>query len=133
LPEKQELFVKNNQQVPIASVAAIQPAPQPSTSPPLTYHPLPDKVPTLDPSAEVEYVMGYYQNYDEEYDDYKEPSCSNVNILGNTVHVWLDCTKGGCLIVPALFKAPDAFLVKANILVNTGAMANFVSKICPQA
>ncbi|PLW16903.1 hypothetical protein PCANC_20151 [Puccinia coronata f. sp. avenae] len=82
----------------------------------------------MDPSAEAELVMGNYRNYDEEYDDYKEPSCSNVNVPVNTVHVWLDCSQGGRLIVPAVFKAPDGVLVKANILVDTGAMANFASK-----
>ncbi|PLW30877.1 hypothetical protein PCANC_20109 [Puccinia coronata f. sp. avenae] len=82
----------------------------------------------MDPSAGAECVMGDYQNYDEEYDDYEEPSCSNVNVPVNTVHVRLDCTKGGRLIVPAMFKAPEGVLVKANILVDTGAMANFVSE-----
>ncbi|PLW58122.1 hypothetical protein PCANC_04120 [Puccinia coronata f. sp. avenae] len=127
-PKQQESFVKKNWQAPAASVAAIQQVPQPHNSPPLIYHPLPDNVPTMDPSAEAELVMGNYRNYDEEYDDYKEPSCSNVNVPVNTVHVWLDCSQGGRLIVPAMFKAPDGVLVKANILVDTGAMANFASK-----
>ncbi|PLW40620.1 hypothetical protein PCANC_13025 [Puccinia coronata f. sp. avenae] len=128
LQEQRETFVKKNRQTPAASVAAIHPIPQPPNSPPLTYHPIPEDAPLMDPLAGAECVMGDYQNYDEEYDDYEEPSCSNVNVPVNTVHVWLDCTKGGRLIVPAMFKAPEGVLVKANILVDTGAMANFVSE-----
>ena len=46
----------------------------------------------------------------------------------NTVHVRLDCFKGGFLIVPVSFKGPNGIMVAANILVDTGAMANSVIK-----
>jgi hypothetical protein len=46
----------------------------------------------------------------------------------NTVQFCLDCLKGGCLIVPALFNGPYGNRVTANVLVDMGAMAKFVSK-----
>ncbi|PLW40852.1 hypothetical protein PCANC_11024 [Puccinia coronata f. sp. avenae] len=127
--EQRELFVKRNQQNAIAEVSVIQNKdPSPAAAPPLTYQPALDPLEEVNPSELVEFVMGDYQNYDGEYDDYKEPSCLAVNVLVNTVHVRLDCSKGGRLMVPASFKGPNGVMVAANILMDTRAMANFVSK-----
>ncbi|PLW17012.1 hypothetical protein PCANC_11380 [Puccinia coronata f. sp. avenae] len=82
----------------------------------------------FDLSALAEYVMGDYQNYDEEYEDYGKPSNPAVNVPVNTVQVCLDCSKGNCLTVPALFNGPNGNRFTANILVDAGAMAKFVSK-----
>ncbi|KNZ59242.1 hypothetical protein VP01_1776g1, partial [Puccinia sorghi] len=43
-------------------------------------------------------------NHDEQYDDYEEADCAIVRV--STVHVRLDCSKGGRILVPASFKAP---------------------------
>jgi hypothetical protein len=72
--------------------------------------------------------MGNYQGFDEVYKDFIEASCAAVDVPISTVHVCLDCSKKGRLLVPASFKNPEGSWVTANILVNTGAMANFISE-----
>ncbi|KNZ52015.1 hypothetical protein VP01_372g3 [Puccinia sorghi] len=63
--------------------------------------------------------------FDEQYDDYEEAHAATVRV--STVHVRLDCSKGGRILVPASFKTPGGELVQATILVDTGSMANFVN------
>ncbi|PLW09922.1 hypothetical protein PCASD_21478 [Puccinia coronata f. sp. avenae] len=86
--KQRKLFIKRNQQNPTAEVSAISLATQqPAAAPPLTYQPELDLIADDDPSLAAEQVMGNYQNFDKEYDDYKEPSCLAVNVPVNTVQV----------------------------------------------
>jgi hypothetical protein len=135
--EQRAAFVKRHKASLAALVLAIQSVPhppsvpQPPSSSPLTYQPTKDptkETQDLDPLAEEELVMGNYHNYNEEYNNYDEPVCSAINVAINIVQVRLDCSKSGHLIVPAWFKASNGNEVPANILVDMGAMANFVSE-----
>jgi hypothetical protein len=123
-----EAFFKHCQQsTATTSVAAIQSEPRSEDllGPPLTYHPTEDFQQEPGPLAEAELmVMGNYRNYN----DYKGPLCLAVNVPVNTVHVRMDCSKGGQLIVLVSFKTGEGALVTANILVDTGVMANFISE-----
>ncbi|PLW56216.1 hypothetical protein PCANC_01978 [Puccinia coronata f. sp. avenae] len=106
LLKQRELFVKRNRQAASAKVLAIQLVPQKHPAPPpLTYQPTSDPPAKEDLSLAAENVMGDYCYFDKEYDDYKEPSSLAVNVLGL-----------------------EGAMVLANILVNTGGMANFVSE-----
>jgi hypothetical protein len=128
---QQEAFVKRCQQsLATTSVAAIHLEPHLADlpGPLLTYHPTEEFQQESDLLAEAELVMGDYRNYDKVYNNYKELSGLTVNFLVNTVHFRLDCSKGGQLIVLVSFKTGDSSLFTANILVDTGAMANFISK-----
>jgi hypothetical protein len=130
LLKQRELFVKRNCQGASAKVLAIQLVPQKHPAPPplTSYQPTSDPPAKEDLSLAAENVMGDYCYFDKEYDDYKEPSSLAVNVPVNTLHMRLDCLKGCQLIVPALFKGLEGAMVVANILVNTGGMANFVSE-----
>jgi hypothetical protein len=79
---------------------------------------------SADPDAPV---LGSFQGFDKHYKDLVETACAIEEIPIATVHVQLDCLKKGRLLVLALFKEPEGAWATANILVDTGAMANFVS------
>jgi hypothetical protein len=72
-------------------------------------------------------VLGSCQGFDKHYEDLAETLCAIEDIPIATVHVKLDCSKKGWLLVLALFKSWDGVWATAKILVNNGAMANFVS------
>jgi hypothetical protein len=65
--------------------------------------------------------------YDKVYKEYKEEECAPVTIPISTVHIQLDRTAKGRLLVPVSFKDVDGSLFPATILVDTGAMANFAN------
>jgi hypothetical protein len=71
--------------------------------------------------------MGNY-GFDKVYNDFVKTSCAAVEVPIATVHVWLNCLKKGRLLVPASFQTPEGSWATANVLVDTGAMANFISK-----
>ncbi|PLW50811.1 hypothetical protein PCANC_14322 [Puccinia coronata f. sp. avenae] len=140
--EQREAFVQRHRPSSITSVLAIVSAlpvssshPAPHIPSPLTYcppihssegesHHLVDvDVPVL---GNVQ--LGHGQGYDEEYEDLDDTACAAVEIPIATVHVRLDCSKKGCLLVPATFKSSTGSWVSANVLVDTGAMANFISE-----
>lgn len=45
------------------------------------------------------------------------------------VHVQLDCSLGGWILVPVSFRGLVVVMAPATILVDTSAMANFVNKV----
>jgi hypothetical protein len=73
-------------------------------------------------------VLGNHQGFDKVYDNFLVDALESAEVPIATVHVRLDCLKKGCLLVPATFKSSNGTWVSATILVNTGAMANFISK-----
>jgi hypothetical protein len=73
-------------------------------------------------------VLGNYQGFNEVYEEYLEMACAAVEVPIATVHVRLDFSKKGRLLVLASLKASDGSWVTTNILVDTGAMANFISE-----
>jgi hypothetical protein len=66
--------------------------------------------------------------FDEIYEEYKEVDCTPITIPISTVHVKLDCSTQGRLLVLVSFKDSKGTLFPATVLVDTGAMANFVNK-----
>jgi hypothetical protein len=70
-------------------------------------------------------ALGFNEIYDK-YKEEEEVNPASVSIA--TIHVQLDKSAKGCLLVPVLFKDPSGALFPATVLVNTGAMANFVHK-----
>ncbi|PLW53245.1 hypothetical protein PCANC_07506 [Puccinia coronata f. sp. avenae] len=95
----------------------------------LTYRSPPEPVesspdPAVDPKAPI---LGNHQGFDKIYEEFNSILCTIKEVPIATVHVRLDCTKKGCLLVPASFKGPEGVWAGANILVDTGAMANFIS------
>lgn len=126
--EKRQAFVDRCRQHPSPQVASISLTASP---PPLSYRPTSstsplassDTLPTIAPSSSAGVV-----GFDEVYDDYDESACATVDVPISTVQVRLDCSSGGRLLVPVSFKAPGGVLVPATVLIDTGAMANFVNE-----
>ncbi|PLW13242.1 hypothetical protein PCANC_18023 [Puccinia coronata f. sp. avenae] len=133
--EQREAFVAKHKPNSSTFVAAVKVDSLPqSPSAPLTY--CPPKASTVtfgedstegqvDPEAPI---LGNFQGFDKNYAEFEEALCAVFDVPIATVHVRLDCSKKGQLIVPVLFKGPDGVWALANILVDTGAMANFFSE-----
>ncbi|KAA1079355.1 hypothetical protein PGT21_009054 [Puccinia graminis f. sp. tritici] len=141
--EKRQAFVdqcRRNQNVAAPSntsaVSSIRTVPPPSF---LTYQPTPPPAPLptqdrLQPSysdssapsdtGESPASMGF----DEHYEDYEEEDCATVEVPLATVQVRLEGSNGNRLLVPVSFRGPGGSLIPATILVDTGAMANFVNE-----
>ena len=66
------------------------------------------------------------RGFDELYEDYEDMECATVPV--STVHVRLDCSKGGQIFVLTAFKALGGILVHTTILFNTGSMAIFINE-----
>jgi hypothetical protein len=119
--EQRKAFIdkcKSNPKIPVSAI-------QTADTAPLSYwdpysNPFPD--PTTTP-FKSEYLK---QGLDKVYKTYEEAKAATVPV--STVQVRLDCSLGGRILVPALFKAPGGILIPATILVDTGSMANFVNK-----
>ncbi|PLW57478.1 hypothetical protein PCANC_02618 [Puccinia coronata f. sp. avenae] len=94
-----------------------------------TYHPgalvASPSSPVFPSPFESEDLHGHHKLYDN-YEDYEEAEV--VTFPVSTVHVQLDVTKGGRILVPVLFKLAGGVLIPATILVETGSMANFINK-----
>ncbi|KAA1129112.1 hypothetical protein PGTUg99_029840 [Puccinia graminis f. sp. tritici] len=69
-----------------------------------------------------------YQGFDEECEECDQAPCATAEISVDTVHVQLDCSIKGRLLLPLAFKGPDGVLASATVLADTGAMANFVNE-----
>ncbi|PLW13162.1 hypothetical protein PCANC_18628 [Puccinia coronata f. sp. avenae] len=82
--------------------------------------------PSPDPNATPFESEDLHHGLDKIYKDYEEAEAATVPV--STVQVRLDCSAGGRILFPALFKAPGGILIPATILVNTGLMANFVNE-----
>jgi hypothetical protein len=68
-----------------------------------------------------------FGGYDEQY-EYNKADCAKFEVPIASVHVKLDCSTAGHLLVPAAFKTPDGDIVPTTILVDTGAMVNFINE-----
>ncbi|POV98898.1 hypothetical protein PSTT_14130 [Puccinia striiformis] len=135
--EKRQALVNRCQQNSPASVSSIQAQ---NPNPPLTYRP--NHIPTdpshfpspAPPHVQPESTMdNHFQSagFDELYEDYGEDEDETAQIpvkSVSTVQVRLDNSQGGRLLVPLAFRAPGGTLVPATVLVDTGAMANFVNE-----
>ncbi|KAA1067419.1 hypothetical protein PGT21_004710 [Puccinia graminis f. sp. tritici] len=140
-PAQRQDFVERCRQnpnatpTPVSSIRTLSP----SSSSFLTYQPAPPPSPLAThqrmPSVSVDShppaaVPGSspHPGYDEHYEDYDEEECATVEVPLATVQVRLEGSKGSRLLVPASFRGPGGALIPATILVDTGAMANFVNK-----
>ncbi|KAA1085761.1 hypothetical protein PGT21_018600 [Puccinia graminis f. sp. tritici] len=143
--EKRQAFVdqcRRNQngatQANTSAVSSIRTVPSPSHNF-LTYQPIPPPAPLLaqdqphvlfkdslvpSDAAESPAPMGF----DEHYEDYEEEDCATVEVPLATVQVRLEGSNGSRLLVPVSFRGPGGSLIPATILVDTGAMANFVNE-----
>ncbi|KAA1070417.1 hypothetical protein PGT21_011858 [Puccinia graminis f. sp. tritici] len=68
------------------------------------------------------------RGFDEQYDDYEEEDCATAEVPLATVQVRLEGSNGSRLLVPVSFKGPGGLMIPATVLVDTGAMANFVNE-----
>ncbi|KAA1086247.1 hypothetical protein PGTUg99_013747 [Puccinia graminis f. sp. tritici] len=120
------------------SVSSIRTIPSPSSAF-LTYQPAPPPPPLPVPRKSSPVIEESHSpvsgpnppshlGYDEQYDDYDEEECAMVDVPLATVQVRLEGSKGSRLLVPASFCGPGGVLIPATILVDTGAMANFVNE-----
>ncbi|KAA1090535.1 hypothetical protein PGT21_004540 [Puccinia graminis f. sp. tritici] len=110
---------------PASSFLTYQPAPPPS---PL---PVPERLPSTSADSHPPAIApssSSHPGYDEYYEDYDEEECATVEVPLATVQVRLEGSKGSRLLVPASFRGPGGALIPATILVDTGAMANFVNE-----
>ncbi|KAA1071645.1 hypothetical protein PGT21_013926 [Puccinia graminis f. sp. tritici] len=144
--EKRQAFVdqcRRNQNtvsssVSTSSISNINTS-SPQQQPFLTYQPPPPPTPLsmqdrlqtpLDASPNHIGESGSFTSmgFDEHYEDYDEESCATVEVPLATVHVRLEGSNGNRLLVPASFRGPGGSWIPATILVDTGAMANFVNE-----
>jgi hypothetical protein len=77
--------------------------------------------------------LDYHQHqadlsFDEIYAEFEETECAPISVPISTVHIKLDRLVKGRLLVPVSFKDADGALFPATVLIDTGAMANFVNK-----
>ncbi|PLW27485.1 hypothetical protein PCASD_23089 [Puccinia coronata f. sp. avenae] len=127
-PEKREAFVTRCRSTPAtAQVLTISSSTNVQDHPtPLTYHPDPNTlVSVLAPDTAVldsPPSLGF-----EEIHEYDELDCAIVDVPIATVHVRLDHSTNNRFLVPASLKSADGSLTPATILVDTGAMANFIN------
>ncbi|PLW44624.1 hypothetical protein PCASD_05160 [Puccinia coronata f. sp. avenae] len=103
-------------------------------APALTYH---NPAPTAPQESTSDVVasehLDYHQHqadlgFDEIYTEFEETECAPISVPISTVHIKLDCSVKGRLLVPVSFKEADGVLFPATVLIDTGAMANFVNK-----
>ncbi|PLW56751.1 hypothetical protein PCANC_01715 [Puccinia coronata f. sp. avenae] len=131
-PEQREAFIKrcHPNQTPLATVALINSPQEVTPSPPLTYHTTHPPAPSAPVALEHKDFLSHQEvlGFDEVYKEYEEAECAPVTIPISTVHIQLDRTVKGCLLVPVSFKDVNGSLFPATVLVDTGAMANFVNK-----
>ncbi|KAA1067789.1 hypothetical protein PGT21_017010 [Puccinia graminis f. sp. tritici] len=66
--------------------------------------------------------------FNEHYEDYDGESCATVEVPLATVHVRLEGSNGNRLLVLVSFRGPGGSWIPATILVDTGAMSNFVNE-----
>ncbi|KAA1077836.1 hypothetical protein PGT21_021690 [Puccinia graminis f. sp. tritici] len=140
-PAQRQDFVdccRRNPNVTPTSVSGITTLPSPSSTF-LTYQPAPPTSPLPVPDNSLLILDNSHprvaapgsssqKGYDEHYEDYDEGDCTTVDIPLATVQVRLEGSKGSQLLVPASFRGPGGALIPATILVDTGAMANFVNE-----
>ncbi|PLW39727.1 hypothetical protein PCASD_09627 [Puccinia coronata f. sp. avenae] len=131
-PEQRKAFVNRCRQLPSATVAMVNTPPATVPAATLTYHASPNTAPTPAPKAPDHMDFQRFQEeelgFDEVYAEYEEVEEALVSVPIATVHIKLDHSTAGCLLVPILFKDQDVSLFPATVLVDTGAMANFVNK-----
>ncbi|KAH9463244.1 hypothetical protein Pst134EA_015328 [Puccinia striiformis f. sp. tritici] len=130
LAEK-ERFVERYRLAPPVSipVAACAPFPSPlsASAPPQDfdhslYNPqtVNPQAPIVSPSPPVQSGAPVY-GFDEVYDDVSEAHLA-------TVEVSLDTSRTGRIVVPVSFQVSPSKSVVASVLVDTGAMANFINQ-----
>ncbi|KAA1063792.1 hypothetical protein PGT21_050060 [Puccinia graminis f. sp. tritici] len=57
-----------------------------------------------------------------------EEASEEIEEVGvSTIHVRLDCSKAGRMLIPVAFSSPKNGSVIASVLIDTGSMANFIS------
>ncbi|KAH9457389.1 hypothetical protein Pst134EA_021267 [Puccinia striiformis f. sp. tritici] len=111
--EEKQRFVERYQSAPPVPVAMTT----------FDSEPLPPVVPTVPtvPSPPVPTPNPSIQGFDEVYDEFIESHLA-------TVAVRLDTSRTGRIMVPVSFQVSPSRSVVASVLVDTGAMANFVNK-----
>jgi hypothetical protein len=83
---------------------------------------LPLQTPSFTSPFEDEDLHGH----DECYEDLEEAEAAVVPV--STVHVLLDVSKEGRILVPTVFRLAGGVTIPATILVDTGSMANFINE-----
>jgi hypothetical protein len=136
--EKRQAFVDQcrRNQTTSTPVSSIQTFPstshhfltyQPSSPP--TPLPVPDRPQsTLGASGIDPNLQSPSRGFDEQYDDYEEEDCATAEVPLATVQIRLEGSNGSRLLVPVSFKGPGGLMIPATVLVDTGAMANFVNE-----
>ncbi|PLW14564.1 hypothetical protein PCANC_15728 [Puccinia coronata f. sp. avenae] len=132
--EQRKSFVDRARQTPSAQVAHVHTEyPTNLVGTPLTYHrpeaPGPtaqEQPPPSPPSFLSPFETEDLHGHDEMYEDLEEAEAAIVPV--STVHVQLDVSKGGRILVPTVFKLAGGVTIPATILVDTGSMANFINK-----
>lgn len=100
-----------------------------SLPPPLTYTSHSTPAPSSffeDVATDLDLHYPQEGGFDELYGDYDESSCPTVSVHILTIHICLNCLIGSCLLFPVQFRSQGA-LIPATILMDTGAMANFIN------
>ncbi|PLW31649.1 hypothetical protein PCANC_20360 [Puccinia coronata f. sp. avenae] len=80
----------------------------------------------LPPSFPSPFDAANLHSHDKFYEDLEEGKVAIVPVL--TVHVRLNVSKGGRILVPKMFKLAGGVMILATIPVNTRSMANFINK-----
>jgi hypothetical protein len=123
--EQQKKFVNWARQAPTTQVAHIHTKHTASQSGlPLTYHPVKGPNQTAQPPLPLQppsFEENDLHGHDKCYKDLEEAKAA-------IVHVQLDISKGGCILVPTVFKLAGGVTIPATILVNTVSMANFINE-----
>ncbi|KAI7950664.1 hypothetical protein MJO29_009338 [Puccinia striiformis f. sp. tritici] len=137
--ERRQALVDRCRQNPPTSISSIQaqtpeapltyrqnPAPAEPEYQTTAFHPPPHVQPgsTMDEHLQSAGFDELYEDYGEEED--RTASIPEKSI--STVEIRLDNSQGGRLLVPLAFRAPGGTLVPATVLIDTGAMANFVNE-----
>ncbi|PLW34431.1 hypothetical protein PCANC_20206 [Puccinia coronata f. sp. avenae] len=86
----------------------------------------PPALPLQTPSFTSPFEDKDLHGHDECYEDLEEAEAAVVPV--STVHVRLDISKGGCILVPTVFRLAGGVTIPATILVDTGLMANFINE-----
>ncbi|KAA1077564.1 hypothetical protein PGT21_011967 [Puccinia graminis f. sp. tritici] len=76
-----------------------------------------------DPDTQVEEVVDTLSSqlgFEDSPEDVEEVGVS-------TIHVRLDCSKAGRMLIPVAFSSPTKGSVIVSVLIDTGFMANFIS------
>ncbi|KAA1090666.1 hypothetical protein PGT21_009749 [Puccinia graminis f. sp. tritici] len=137
--EKRQAFVeqcRRNQttSTPVSSIRTFPPNPHTfltyQPAPPPTPLPVPERPPAVSetPRVDPDLSQATSMGFDEHYEDYDEVDCATEEVPLATVQVRLDGSNGNRLLVPVSFKGPGGSMIPATVLVDTGAMANFVNE-----